>query len=211
MALYHQHLVQGQTDHGGWMTGIATFNTSGDLPGAHTAWTNAITALMNGSGPGITGISPWLSPLVTIDRAITYTVDNVTGKKLARAETAINSAGTGNTTTGVPQAAIVINWTISGRSDSGKVRMWLPPFTFDAAEGGIPTHDALVAVQDGALALLQSLNASGYKAQWVRRASLELIPISGFIVFNKFSSIESRGYPPTVGNGNPDRLEGSLF
>jgi len=211
MAVWHEHLVAGQTDHGTWMTGIATFNASGDLPGAHTAWVNAISALLNGSGPGITGISAWISPQITVDKAITYTVSDVDGRKQARAETAINSVGTGNTVTGVPQAAIVINWTIAGRTDAGKVRMWLPPFTFDAAEGGIPTHDALVAVQNGALALLQSLNTSGYKAQWVRRSTHELFPISGFIVFNKFSSIESRGYPPTVGNGNPDRLEGSLF
>lgn len=211
MAVWHEHLVAGQTDHGIWMTGITTFNASGDLPGAHTAWINAISALLNGSGPGITGVSAWISPLITVDRAITYTVSDVDGKKQARAETALNIVGTGNTVTGVPQASIVINWTIAGRSDAGKVRMWLPPFTFDAAEGGIPTHDALVAVQDGALAFLQSLKASGYPAQWVRRAAHELVPISGFIVFNKFSSIESRGYPPTVGNGNPDHLEGSLL
>lgn len=211
MALWHEHLLAGKTDFGNWMTGITTFNASGDLPGAHAAWVNAISALFNGSGPGLTGISPWVSPLVTVNRAISYTVSDVNGKKVARAETAVDIAGTGNTSTGVPQASIVINWTIVGRSDSGKVRMWLPPFTFDGADGGLPQHDALLSVQNGALKFLQTLQAAGYPAYWVRRATHELFPISGFVVFNKFSSIESRGYPPTPGNGNPDHLEGSLI
>lgn len=211
MAIWHEHLLSGQTDFGRWMTGITTFKASGDLPGAHTAWTNAISALWNGRGPGITGISQWVSPLVTVDRAISYSVSDVTGKKIARAETALSIAGTGNTSTGVPQAAIVINWTVPGRDDLGKVRMWLPPFTFDAADGGLPQHDALAAAADSALAFLQSLQASGYPAQWVRRSIPELFQITGFTIFNKFASLESRGYPPTAGNSNPDRLTGSLI
>lgn len=203
VALWYVNVASGHTEHSTWMMTVKTFNASGDLPTANTAWVNALTALFNGSGPGVTGIGDRIATSVGIDEAVTYTVSAVTGRKTAKWRTAVAIAGQATEKTGPYQASIVVYLTTSARTDGGKCRLWLPPMTNDTVEQGMPAGLTIDHVSNGALTMLRSLRTAGYPAQYLRTGSTELEQITGIMLPNRVSTMESRAIAPLPLAGVP--------
>lgn len=202
-ALWWDNFAVGHTDHGNWMMSIRTFNPTGTNPDANAAFITALQALFDGSGPGVTGIGDRVSTAVGIDEAVTYTFNPALGRKVARTRTPVGINGIATQPTGIAQASIVVYLTTVGRTDGGKVRLWLPPFTNDTVEGGQPAGLTLDHVSDGVLTMLRSLQSAGYPAQYRHGRDTALEQITGVMLPNRFSTIESRGYPPTTNGAGP--------
>lgn len=203
VALWWDNFAVGHTDHGGWMMSLRTFNATGNNIDANAAFVTALQALFDGSGPGVTGIGDRISTAVGIDEAVTYTFNPALGRKVAKTRTPVGIAGQAAQPTGLAQASIVVYLTTVGRTDGGKVRLWLPPFTNDTVEGGQPAGLTLDHVADGVLTMLRSLQSAGYPAQYRHGQETVLEQITGIMLPNRFSTMESRGYPPTTTGAGP--------
>jgi hypothetical protein len=88
------------------------------------------------------------------------------------------------------------------RSDQGRSRWWLPPFTSDTVSAGKPAGLTVDHVINGALAALRTMQAAGYIPVVLHRKSGLTEPITGIMVNRRVSVIQSRSYPPlAVGGG----------
>lgn len=198
--IIYRNVIEGPTDQGRWSTTLTVGTETGSLPEANGAVVDGFTALFNGQGPGITGIAGWLSPNVAVDRVTSYETNPVTGRKIGRVQTSVDIVGSGNTPTGVPAASIVVYWVGAFREDHGRVRMFLPPLTVDAVDGGVPVLDAMNAVTDGVAAMFLSMAASIFDIGWDRGQANGFQPAAGAMIPARFSVRRSREYP-AIGAG----------
>lgn len=198
----HYNLAVGVTDNGTWDMGLVTSTVSGDIFGANIAWANAMAALFAGTPGPANGIGDRCNTAVGVREAITYTLAPVTFKKTQRARSSVNVSGQVATGTGPPQASIVVYMTTLTRSDKGRLRWWLPPFTSDTVSAGKPAGLTIDHVVNGALAALRTMQTAGYTPVLLNRESGLTEPITGIMVNRRVSVLQSRAYPPlAVGGG----------
>jgi hypothetical protein len=92
--------------------------------------------------------------------------------------------------------------TTAGRTDKGRARWWLPPFTSDVVSAGKPAGLTIDHVINGALAALRTMQAAGYIPVVLHRESGLTEVITGIMVPRRVSVLQSRSYPPlAVGGG----------
>ena len=199
--LITRHVIEGPTDADRWTTTLTLGSETGGVFEANVAVIDGFTALFNGQGPGVTGIGGWLSPAVGVDKVTSYEINSVTGRKQTRVATSVDIVGTGNTTTGVPSASIVVFWIGSLREDHGRVRMYLPPLTTDAVDGGIPLEGAMDSVADGVTAMFLSVAATAFDIGWNLGQGNGFQPASGAMIPSRFSVRRSREFP-AIGAGS---------
>jgi hypothetical protein len=184
--------------------GLWTQDTVGDLFGCNTAWVASIGLLFAGTPGPSDGIGDRLSTKVGARTAITYTVNEVSYRKTAKARTSINVNGQAGEATGVAQASIVVYLTTQVRSDHGRSRWWLPPFTFDTVDGGAPGGLTIDHVVNGTSAALRHMISAGYRPVLVNKKTGVPESILGLMIPNRISTLESRAFPPVTTVAAPE-------
>lgn len=203
MTLVNRHVIAGHTEHGVWMTTLTTGTEAGSLDAANVAVIEGFQALFNGTGPGTTGIGDRVSTAVGIDTVQSYELNSVTGRKQARVTTSVDIAGQATESTGISAATICVFWIGAHREDHGRVRMYLPPFTFDTVDAGIPAGLTMEHVADGVKAMYLSLLTAGFGIGWDLGPGNGFQPASGAMIPARFSVRRSREYPPIGAGGDP--------
>ena len=203
MTVISKHVIAGHTDFGAWMTTLTLGTDTGLLTEANAAVITGFQALFDGTGPGITGIGDRVSTEVAIDSVTSYEINNVTGRKAARLSTSVNIAGQATESTGMSAATICVFWVGALREDRGRVRMYLPPFTFDTVDAGYPGGLTLPHVADGVTAMFLSIASTAFDIGWDLGPGKGFQPASGAMIPNRISVRRSREYPAADVFGNP--------
>lgn len=205
MTTITKHVIVGHSDHGQWMTTLTLGSDTGFITEANAAVVAGFQALFNGTGPGITGIGDRVSTAVAIDNVTSYDLNPVTGRKQARVSTSVNIAGLASESTGCSFASICVFWVGVLREDHGRVRMYLPPFTFDTVDGGIPGGLTMEHVADGVKAMFLAIASTAFNIGWDAGPGKGFQAASGAMIPARFSVRRSREYPP-IGAGTDQNV-----
>lgn len=153
----HQHLLAGVFPGGDWEIGCYTDTDTGTLPGAHTAWTNAVAELWGPPTGGIPSVGDFCLNTYVATNIITYTLVPGGTQKVNKASTSINVPGT-STIEALPcQVSWVVTFLASGTAIPNRGRMYLPAFdTFFVSAGAIsaPAGDNVLGAVKAGLAKL---------------------------------------------------------
>lgn len=204
MTTISRHVITGRSDHGTWMTTLTLGSDTGLITEANAAVVNGFQALFDGTGPGITGIGDRVSTAVAVTDVTSYEINSVTGRKQSRVSTSVNIAGQAAEDTGCSFASICVFWVGALREDHGRVRMYLPPFTFDTVAAGIPAGLTMEHVADGVKAMFLSIAATAFDIGWDAGPGKGFQPASGAMIPARFSVRRSREYPPIGAGGDPN-------
>lgn len=204
MITISKHVVTGHSDHGDWMTTLTLGTDTGFITEANVAVVNGFQALFDGTGPGITGIGDRVSTAVAIDNVTSYELNTITGRKQARVSTSVDIAGQASEATGCSFASICVFWIGALREDHGRVRMYLPPFTFDTVAAGIPAGLTMDHVADGVKAMFLSIAATEFNIGWDAGPGNGFQGASGAMIPARISVRRSREYPPIGAGGGPN-------
>lgn len=203
MTTISRHVITGHSEHGTWMTTLTLGTDTGAITAANAAVITGFQALFDGTGPGTTGIGDRISTAVAIDNVTSYDINSVTGRKQDRVSTSVDIAGQATESTGCPFASICVFWIGALREDRGRVRMFLPPFTFDTVDGGIPGGLTMPHVADGVTAMYQSFLTTPFQIGWDLGPGKGFQPASGAMIPSRLSVRRSREYPPIGAGGGP--------
>ena len=206
MTVVSRHVITGHTDHGVWMTTLTLGTDTGLITEANIAVVNGLQALFHGVGPGSTGIEDRVSTAVAADIVTSYEINAVTGRKQARVSTSVDIAGTSGGGTGVSAATICVFWVGALREDHGRVRMYLPPFTFDTVSQGLPAGLTMDRVANGVTAMFLSIASTEFDIGWDAGPGKGFQPASGAMIPSRFSVRRTREYPPIAIGGGPPVL-----
>ena len=204
MTVITKHVIGGHTDHSVFMTTLTLGTDTGLITEANAAVIAGFQALFDGTGPGTTGIGDRVSTAVGIDQVTTYEINSVTGRKTSRVTTSVNIAGLAGEGTGAPFSSICVFWIGALREDHGRVRMYLPPFTFDTVAEGVPAGLTMDHVADGVKAMFLSIASTAFDIGWDLGPGKGFQPAAGAMIPARFSVRRSREYPPIGVGGDPD-------
>jgi len=185
------------------MTTLTLGTDTGSLELANAAVVQGFQALFSGTGPGTTGIGDRISTQVSIDKVTSYEINSVTGRKVSKVATSANIAGEATESTGVSAATICVFWVGARREDHGRVRMYLPPFTFDTVDAGYPAGLTIDHVADGVTAMFLSFGTTLFDVGWDLGPGKGFQPASGAMIPNRFSVRRSREYPAAAIGATP--------
>lgn len=203
MTLISKHVIQGHADSAIWMTTLTLGTDTGFITEANAAVITAFQALFDGTGPGTTGIGDRVSLNAGIDTVTSYEINSVTGRKQARVSTPVNIVGEATESTGITAATICVFWIGSLREDRGRVRMYLPPFTFDTVDQGYPGGLTMDHVADGVTAMFLSFGSTPFAIGWDAGPGKGFQPASGAMIPNRYSARRSREVPAVARGGTP--------
>jgi len=121
VTLFH-HTLEGTTPDGSWSFGVWTTNTGDDAAAALTKFQTAVAAMW------ASGIDAFISDQVAYTAQKVVTVDQSTGRQIARADGAVTDAGADTGETLPPQVALAVTLRTALATRAGRGRIYLPPF-----------------------------------------------------------------------------------
>lgn len=121
MTLFHMTL-EGTTNDGAWSFGVWTTNTGDDAAAALTKFQTAVAAMW------ASGIDAFISDQIAYTAQKVVTVDQSTGKQIARADGAVTDAGADTGESLPPQVALAVTLRTALATRAGRGRIYLPPF-----------------------------------------------------------------------------------
>jgi len=129
MTLFHMTL-EGTTPDGTWSFGVWTTNTGDDASAALTKFQTAVAAMW------ASGIDAYISDQVAYTGQKVVTVDQSTGRQIARADGVVTDAGADTGETLPPQVALVATLRTALATRAGRGRIYLPPFAVSQMSSG---------------------------------------------------------------------------
>jgi len=121
VTLFHMTL-EGTTNDGTWSFGVWTTNTGDDAAAALTKFQTAVAAMW------ASGIDAFISDQIAYTAQKVVTVDQSTGKQIARADGAVTDAGADTGESLPPQVALAVTLRTALATRAGRGRIYLPPF-----------------------------------------------------------------------------------
>ena len=139
--------------------GMHISGTAGDVAGAITAWTNALTAMWTDGTDGIQGL---FSASTEIVAGHVAELDPLTGKQIDAAQATLALVGTNANQTLPNEVACVV--TLRGAKPTRKERgrFFLPPLAVNQLLAGRFTAAAAARVADGAALAITGLQGAGF-------------------------------------------------
>ena len=129
MTLFHMTL-EGTTPDGNWSFGVWTTNTGDDASAALTKFQTAVAAMW------ASGIDAFISDQIAYTGQKVVTVDQSTGRQIARADGAVTDAGADTGETLPPQVALAVTLRTALATRAGRGRIYLPPFAVSQMTNG---------------------------------------------------------------------------
>lgn len=129
MTLFH-HTLEGTTPDGSWSFGVWTTNTGDDAAAALTKFQTAVAAMW------ASGIDAFISDQIAYTAQKVVTVDQSTGRQIARADGAVTDAGADTGETLPPQVALAVTLRTALATRAGRGRIYLPPFAVSQMASG---------------------------------------------------------------------------
>jgi len=114
--------LEGTTNDGTWSFGVWTTNTGDDAAAALTKFQTAAAAMW------ASGIDAFISDQIAYTAQKVVTVDQSTGKQIARADGAVTDAGADTGESLPPQVALAVTLRTALATRAGRGRIYLPPF-----------------------------------------------------------------------------------
>jgi len=129
VTLFHMTL-EGTTPDGTWSFGVWTTNTGDDASAALTKFQTAVAAMW------ASGIDAFISTSVAYTGQKVVTVDQSTGRQIARADGAVTDAGADAGQTLPPQVSLAVTLRTALATRAGRGRIYLPPFSVAEMSSG---------------------------------------------------------------------------
>lgn len=188
----YQHLISGLTSSHRYYMSLHTSNDAGTLPGAHAAFLSFTTNLWNGPTPPSTAMSTLIRPDAQPDTAITYTLNDSTGAKEARTQTALSLVGTGASERLPPRVCAVVNLRTGeiGRTQVGRVYQF--PMTTASMSIGTVTAATITKVLAGWQFALDQIALTGYQPVVYHRKTRGTSDVTSIDMTNRWSTQRRR-------------------
>lgn len=185
MTLFH-HTLEGTTDDGRWSFGVWTTNTGDDAAAALTKFQTAVAAMW------ASGIDAFMDTAITYDAQKTVTVDQSTGKQIARADGAVTDAGVSTAGSLPPQCSIAVTLRTALATRAGRGRIYLPPFSLDEVSSGRLGGTTQGLVRTAVKGMYDTLISDGHTPVLYGRTAHTVTPITTLAVGDVYDTQRRR-------------------
>jgi len=185
MTLFH-HTLEGATDDGRWSFGVWTTNTGDDAAAALTKFQTAVAAMW------ASGIDAFINTTVTYDSQKTVTVDQSTGKQIARADGAVTDAGAATSGSLPPQLSIAVTLRTALATRAGRGRIYLPPFSLSEVSAGRLGATTQGLVRTAVKGMYDTLISDGHTPVLYGRTAHTVTPITTLAVGDVYDTQRRR-------------------
>lgn len=185
MTLFH-HTLEGSTGEGRWSFGVWTTNTGDDAAAALTKFQTAVAAMW------ASGIDAFMSTAVTYDAQKSVTVDQSTGKQIARADGAATDAGAVTGESLPAQCSIAITLRTALATRAGRGRIYLPPYETGQMDAGRLLAASQGTTRTAVKGMYDTLISDGHTPVLYGRTAHTVTPITTLAVGDVFDTQRRR-------------------
>ena len=185
MTLFHM-MLDGTTPDGTWSFGVWTTNTGDDAAAALTKFQTAVAAMW------ASGIDAYISDQVAYTGQKVVTVDQSTGKQIARADGVVTDAGADTGETLPPQNSLALTLRTALATRAGRGRIYLPPFAVSQVVNGRLLSTTQGPALTACKSLFDTLISDGHTPVLYGRTAHTVTPITTLALGDVFDTQRRR-------------------